>query len=301
MDDAARIVELLDTPLSSRYSWDYAQEDPRLIGLYRLGRKLDWDADTDLDWACGIGQGVSPIKASSNPFAGCAAYQALIPEHRLQLDWQYYGWFISQLLHGEQGALLVASQLVACAPILEAKVYASSQVYDEGRHVTVFARYSREQVHRMYPADPRLKALLDGLLLDRRWDVKFLGMQLVLEAVTLAMLSVLRDTATDPLLHDIIDLVSRDEARHIAFGTSLFEYVSGMSDEEWEQRQTFVERALDLVDDFLVAPAILAELDCDPADRGQVFASAKLTRQLRSAVRRRVIPDLEWRGLVRGR
>ena len=48
---------------------------------------------------------------------------------------------MSQFLHGEQGALLVASQLVSCAPTFNAKMYAASQTFDEARHVEVFNRY----------------------------------------------------------------------------------------------------------------------------------------------------------------
>ena len=37
---------------------------------------------------------------------------------------------MSQFLHGEQGALLVASQLASCAPTFNAKLYAASQTFD---------------------------------------------------------------------------------------------------------------------------------------------------------------------------
>ena len=37
-------------------------------------------------------------------------------------------WTLSQLMHGEQGALLVASQLTSCAPTFNAKLYAASDL-----------------------------------------------------------------------------------------------------------------------------------------------------------------------------
>ena len=50
-------------------------------------------------------------------------------------------WSVSQFLHGEQGALLVASQLASCAPTFNAKLYAASQTFDEARHVECFNKY----------------------------------------------------------------------------------------------------------------------------------------------------------------
>ncbi len=90
-------------------------------------------------------------------------------------------WTLSQFLHGEQGALLVASQLTSCAPTLNAKLYAASQTFDEARHVEVFNKYLQTKAGYMYPVDPALKSLLDKILTDPRWDLKFIGMQLIIE------------------------------------------------------------------------------------------------------------------------
>ena len=46
---------------------------------------------------------------------------------------------LSNFLHGEQGALMVASQLVNAVPHMDAKFYAATQTMDEARHVEVFA------------------------------------------------------------------------------------------------------------------------------------------------------------------
>ena len=67
---------------------------------------------------------------------------------------------LSQFLHGEQGALLVASQLVSCAPTYQAKLYAASQAFDEARHVEAFSRYIQTRSKLMYPVGTGLKAFL---------------------------------------------------------------------------------------------------------------------------------------------
>ena len=43
-------------------------------------------------------------------------------------------------------ALLVASQLVSCAPTFNAKMYAASQTFDEARHVEGFNRYLKRKL-----------------------------------------------------------------------------------------------------------------------------------------------------------
>jgi len=53
----------------------------------------------------------------------------------------------------------VCGQLVNSIPELDAKLYASTQVVDEGRHVEVFERYVKK-LHKIYPVDPLLKAQL---------------------------------------------------------------------------------------------------------------------------------------------
>src|SRR5690606_6061562 len=72
-------------------------------------------------------------------------------------------WILSQLLHGEQGALMVAGELIAAVPDYEAKLYAASQAMDEARHVEVFARYIRK-LDDIYPVQPTLKAILRDIM-----------------------------------------------------------------------------------------------------------------------------------------
>ena len=58
-------------------------------------------------------------------------------------------WSTSQFLHGEQGALLVASQLASCAPTFNAKLYAASQTFDEARHVECLTNTYKQDYKRV--------------------------------------------------------------------------------------------------------------------------------------------------------
>ena len=142
-------------------------------------------------------------------------YQKLSTEDKFKFLQHRASWSISQFLHGEQGALLVASQLVSCAPTYNAKLYAASQTFDEARHVEAFNKYIQKRVGLSYPIGHGLKSLLDKILSDPRWDLKFIGMQIIIEGLALAAFNVARQGTNDPVFKDMLYLITRDEARHV--------------------------------------------------------------------------------------
>src|SRR5205085_2746258 len=103
----------------------------------------------------------------------------------------------------EQGALLAAAQLVDSVRDLDSKLYSSSQVVDEARHVDVYNRYVHKKIGFSYPVNTHLKTLLDMILKDSRWDMKFLGMQIMVEGLALAAFGMIRQTTQEPLLKDL--------------------------------------------------------------------------------------------------
>ena len=93
-------------------------------------------------------------------------------------------FMLSNFLHGEQGALMVAAQLVNAVPHMDGKFYAATQTLDEARHVEVFAAFIRK-LDEVQPIAPALKKLLDGVLEAPSWLVKAVGMQVVTEGIAL--------------------------------------------------------------------------------------------------------------------
>ena len=237
------IAEIFETPLTGHYNWDYTDSDSRIKKLYELGKELNWDGSIDLDWSKGIGKDEFPVKAEM--LARLEGPLSLLDEKdRLEYMRHDQAWALSQFLHGEQGALLVASQLVSCAPTYQAKLYAASQTFDEARHVEVFARYL-QRIHGMeYPCNKNLKALLDKTLTDPRWDLKFIGMQIVIEGLALAAFQTTKETSNCPLLRQLVHYVIRDEAGHVTFGINyLTEFLQTLSEEEVEERAQFAYEA----------------------------------------------------------
>jgi hypothetical protein len=179
-------------------------------------------------------------------------------EHWHSAEWVRFGvesqnWTLSQFLHGEQGALLCTAQIVETVPWIDAKYYASTQVMDEARHVEVFSRYLDEKLNGRYPVNAHLKMLLDDIIADSRWDMTYLGMQIMVEGLALAAFGFLHQMTTEPLLKELLRYVMSDEARHVAFGVlSLQEYYAQLDAAEIRERQEFAfEAAVRMRDRFM--------------------------------------------------
>jgi hypothetical protein len=143
-------------------------------------------------------------------------------------------------MHGEQGALLCTARIVETVPWIDAKYYAATQVVDEARHVEVFAKYLDEKLSGHYPINAHLEMLLDDILSDSRWDMTYLGMQIMVEGLALAAFGFIHQLTTEPLLKKLLRYVMSDEARHVAFGVlSLQEFYKELSDAEMRERQEF--------------------------------------------------------------
>ena len=173
-------------------------------------------------------------------------------------EWLDFGiqnrkWTLSQFLHGEQGALLCTAKITETVPWYDAKLYAATQVVDEARHVEVFARYLDEKLGGGYQVNAHLRMLLDDIINDSRWDMTYLGMQVMVEGLALAAFGFMHQMTEEPLLKQLLRYVMSDEARHVAFGVlSLKEVYDGMTDAEMKDRQEFAyEAAVRMRDRFM--------------------------------------------------
>jgi hypothetical protein len=167
---------------------------------------------------------------------------------------------LSNFLHGEQGALMVAAQLVNAVPHMDAKFYAATQTLDEARHVEVFAAYIR-LIDDVHPIMPSLKNLLDATLSHPGWMHKAVGMQIVVEGLALYVFRDMRNATSDPLLKQLLTLVSRDEARHTGYGIKYLSHVLGR-----------------------LAPAEIAELEDFAFEAARMLADSRQGPTMRQAV-----------------
>jgi hypothetical protein len=243
------------------FTWDYEQTRAKLHKLYEKAKTSQWNGTTDLPWDTDVDQ-EEVVKA--NQAANSYLYQEGMDvkgtpfENWGDKEWVDFGvqsqnWTLSQFMHGEQGALICTAQIVETVPWIDAKYYASTQVMDEARHVEVFARYLDTKLSGHYPINAHLKMLLDDIIADSRWDMTYLGMQVMVEGLALAAFGFMHQMSTEPLLKKLLRYVMSDEARHVAFGVlSLQEYYNELSASEIRERQEFAfEAAVRMRDRFL--------------------------------------------------
>ena len=297
---AEQVAEIFQTPLTGSYNWDYRVQDDRIRKLYELGKQLNWNAETDIDWSKPATRLTAEQREAVIPFGDYAPYQAMSEEERRTFADHMNTWTLSQFLHGEQGALLVASQLASCAPTLNAKLYAASQTFDEARHVEVFNKYLQHKIGYMYPVDPALKSLLDKILTDPRWDLKFIGMQLIIEGLALSAFGTIKVT-TPPgqLLADIIELVLRDEARHVTFGINyLEEHLKSLSEAEREERARFAYEACVVARERMIPKDVFHHWGWDVEEARRIYLEGEFRQMFRNLMFMRVMPNLRRIGLL---
>ncbi|MHB1137319.1 MAG: ferritin-like domain-containing protein [Microthrixaceae bacterium] len=242
------------------FTWDYEKgARPSLEKLYEKAKHSMWDGEKDLPWDTAVDQ-EQVVLANADMNGGMLEFDvAGTPFEKwsdaewLQVGIESQNWTLSQFLHGEQGALICTAKIVETVPWIDAKYYASTQVMDEARHVEVFAKYLDTKLSGHYPVNAHLKMLLDDIVNDSRWDMTYLGMQIMVEGLALAAFGFIHQLTTEPLLKQLLRYVMSDEARHVAFGVlSLQEYYEGLSDAEIFERQQFAfEAAVRMRDRFL--------------------------------------------------
>ena len=239
---ARRVSYQLDT------LWDYDYEPTyhELESLYETAKKNQWNASSAIDWGRDVGR-EGPVLNVQLAFAGTTFFSRLTEDEQKEVEVKVSAWRLSQFLHGEQGALLVCGQLVNSIPELDAKLYASTQVVDEGRHVEVYERYVKK-LHKIYPVDPLLKGLIDEILSTPLWELKLLGMQMIVEGLAIAAFNVMRRQTGDPTLAAVLDYVLQDEGRHVNFGYfALRRSIPIMTAEKREILEDFAFKACDLM------------------------------------------------------
>ena len=210
-------TETTPSPLTATWEWTNEVEPKKLAELYAKAKRDQWNADVALDWATPVDPGGRILDGERMAFLKLAFFAKLGKTQLETFNAHYSAWILSQLLHGEQGALMVAGELVACAPDYEAKLYVGSQAMDEARHVEVFARYIR-RLDKIYPPQPTLKSILVDIMGAPHWQSKMVGMQVILEGLALGTFINVRAATGCALLRSLLGYVTRDEARHVAFG-----------------------------------------------------------------------------------
>jgi hypothetical protein len=148
-----------------------------------------------------------------------AVWDRLDEGQRIQLTNESARWSLSNILHGEQGALSLSASL--CDIFLDpgAQEYAANQAREEARHVHAFTRYMQVRFGgAVFPIGDTLGTLLRELVATPIVYKKIVGMQILVEGVAMGAFTTLYQIGQDPLLRRVCQLVMTDEAFHHKFG-----------------------------------------------------------------------------------
>jgi hypothetical protein len=299
---AQRLDAELETVLTSfdtSYVWNYGSVKEGLRDLYEKAKRDQWNGTTQLPWSTAVDPEGDIIPQAVNPLAEYGPFRRLGDKERARLRHAQVALQLSQFLHGEQGALIVASQLVGGVPWIEAKYYAGTQTMDEARHVEVFSRYLREKLEWEWPINPSLKELLDATIKDSRWDFKYLGMQIIIEGLAMAAFGNLFQICQEPLLKELLKYVMKDESRHVAFGVlSLRDYYDDMPAAELRDREDFVIYACELMRNRLVGSQIAHAMGWDEREVRDLVLQSPVGRMFRGMLFARIVPNLKRLALL---
>jgi hypothetical protein len=283
----------------ARFTWDYDDGRDRLLSLYQKGKDKQWDATKRIDWSLEVDP-TSPLGLGdqTSPIFGSPMWDSLGERNQAELGRHLGSWQFSQFLHGEQGALLCSARIVESVPDLDSKFYAATQVVDEARHVEVYSRFLQEKIGLLYPINPQLQALLNDTLSDSRWDMPYLGMQVLIEGLALAIFGVYRDLTTSALPKQILAYVMADEARHVAFGRlALRDYYRNLTSAELAEREEFVVDGCYLMRDRLRNQEVYENFGLDVAECVRYTEASPLYQAFQTLLFGRIVPCVKDIGL----
>jgi hypothetical protein len=241
-------VKLVNDHAQRIFLWNYDRSRGQLVTLYNKAMSSQWNSVTELDWDTEVDP--EGLVDRTTPLMQLTAAAREVPGSPIKnwgdkeltaLGVESFKAQLSQFMHGEQGAMMTAAKIVETVPWIDARYYAATQTMDEARHTEVFAKYLHTKLGEAYPMSPFLEGQVTALLEDSRWDIAYLGMQIVIESLALAAFGNMLRVTEEPLLRKLLRYVMSDEARHVAFGVlSLSEYYADLPEAELKDRQEFL-------------------------------------------------------------
>ncbi|MEY3259052.1 MAG: hypothetical protein RLZZ16_1056 [Actinomycetota bacterium] len=306
MVDPDEVLHVVKNEADSIFTWDYSLARPQLRKLYEKAKVGQWNATTDIPWETDVD--IEKSIAADQEILGNGIDPSWYAGTKLEKwgdkEWLEFGiqgrkWTLSQFLHGEQGALICTAKITETVPWYDAKLYASTQVVDEARHVEVFARYLDEKLGGGYQVNTHLGMLLDDIVNDSRWDLTYLGMQIMVEGLALAAFGYLHQLTTEPLLKHLLRYVMSDEARHVAFGVlSLKEVYDGMSDAEMKDRQEFAYEASIRMRDRFLQQEVWHHMGVDPKTVVPLMINDPGRKFFQQLLFSKIVPNCKKLGLL---
>jgi len=291
---------------AAHFDWEYRSDFPEMRELYSRAKQNQWDSEVALDWGIDVDPMNPEVPLLPDNFFPVdiihRRFKLSATEQR-RLTYSVCAWMLSQFLHGEQGALFAAAQVTESVHWMDGKMYGATQVMDEGRHVETFHRYIDTKLNKLYTINDNLFVIIDSLMSDSRWDMKFLGMQIMVEGLALGAFGTMYKLTKEPLLKDLLRYIIQDEARHVHYGVlALREYfTTELSDAERQEREDWAFEVALLMRNRFRAHEVYEEWFEGMLTRAQwneLVDNAPGMHEFRTVMFSRLIPNLREIGLL---
>jgi hypothetical protein len=290
----------------AHFDWSYPSDQPEMAELYRRAKQGQWDGES-LPWTVSVDPLNPEVPILPEGFVNLRLLEEsgihLNAKEKREFLYSMAAWMLSQFLHGEQGALFAAAQVTEAVQFFDGKLYGSTQVMDEGRHVEVFHRYLDQKLEKVYQINDNLFVIIDALMSDGRWDMKFLGMQIMVEGLALGAFGMMYRQTREPLLKELLKRVIQDEARHVHYGVLALreQYTKELSERERREREDWAFEVALLMRNRFMAYEVFEEWFEGRLSRAkwrELALTSPGMNQFRQVMFSRLVPNLREIGLL---
>ncbi len=279
---------------------DYSGSDEQLNNLYEKAKQQQWNA-SDYDWSYQLKHD-NPLDMPDQTLLvyGTPLWNDMGAQEQGEVRRHFQAWTLSQILHGEQAAMLCAVKLAQAEEELAARMCACAQAFDEARHIEVYSRLVNDKVAILYPVSSALRSLLENTVTSRALDITNLGMQILVEGLALAIFQNIVAYSRDPFIKAIVGKIQRDEARHFAVGRITLRrlYNGGLERQEMQVREDFLQESIHVLYEHLCADDVWETLGHNRREGGRAVRESRIANVLRRAMFQRLVPSIRDLGLL---
>ena len=141
---------------------------------------------------------------------------------------------------------------------------------------------------------------------DGRWDMKFLGMQIMVEGLALGAFGTLYRQTKEPLLKELLKMVIQDEARHVHYGVCALRehFTKHLGERERQEREDWAFEVALLMRNRFMSYEVYDEWfeGILPRARWREFVlNTPGMSQFRTVMFSRLVPNLREIGLLSDR
>jgi len=186
--------------------------------LFSKAHSAGWDIDRDVDWTTPVAADDSLVDHTWGAFGSTPTFRALPERVQTYATRRALGRMLNVLQVGESVAQDVCAKLGLRLRQEDHRNHAAAQAMDEARHHLAYRRFLEKMNEEPEDIDTGTEMMFDSLLAADGALELVATEQFFLESVAMDIFDGIRDHATNPLLRELLTLVTRDESRHMGFG-----------------------------------------------------------------------------------